>query len=268
MTVYRLRIGSGALWPTNEPAGLSAVVYRPFSTKASTDGDRGTGDFPSKTGGSEGWDGSEYDDANFTIATDATAPVSPSSVGRITYPVGLAANTEPAVVQTQSFAASTLSEMYVLAFLRLGPTYWVGSTRNKLYFHRTDRETSRPEPFLALNDNGDGTFTLAVNFQGTPDNGAGFFDATGIGAEMEADTWYQIETYLVLNSANEVADGIFRCWVNGTLVIERTDVEYRNDTDPLYWSTLHVAPTFGGSSGAANDTEFYFDLDHIYVKGA
>ena len=223
-------------------------------------------------GGSEGWDGTEYAFGTFTIIEDLSAPTS-DSVARIRYPVGQEAGTGPVRAQTQGFASYVhgdlrLTELYVESYLKLGPTYHADGVHNKLYFFRTNRgSTPRPEPYIALMGNGDGTFNLRVDFQDTPDAGYGEWPATGLGQLIVVDTWYKLETYLKLNSTQGAKDGIFRQWINGELVIERTDVEYRQDSDALYWHTVHMSPTFGGTNGEDNPIQFDFFLDHMTVRG-
>ena len=246
----------------NEPAGFTAIVERPFNSKAADNNDRGTGEFPNKEGGSEGWDGFEFGETNLTIVAGSD-PLSPGSAMRFNYPVGLAANNGPGVAQTLGLGSPT--NLYVRTALRLGPDYYVGSVSNKLYFHRMSG-SPRGEPFLALHPNGDGTFRLAANFQGTPDNGLGFFFASAPANALERETWYVIETVLIMNSAEGVADGIFRVYLDGELVLERTDVSYITTSGARSWDTLHVSPTYGGD-GVPNAALFYFDLGHAYVSG-
>lgn len=247
----------------NEPAGFTAIVERPFNSKAADNNDRGTGEFPNKEGGSEGWDGFEFQETNLSIVTGSD-PLSPGSAMRFTYPVGLAANNGPGVAQTLGLGGRT--DLYVRTALRLGPTYYAGGVSNKLYFHRMSG-SPRGEPFIALHANDDGTFRLAANFQGTPDNGLGFFFAAAPANALVREQWYVIETLLIMNSAQGVADGVFRVWVDGDLVIERTNVSYITTSGAQSWDTIHVSPTFGGS-GVPNDVSFFFDLGHMYVSGS
>jgi hypothetical protein len=251
---------------SSEPAGFTAIVDRPFNSKASGSGDRGTGSFPNKTGGSEGWDDFESREPNLTIVA-GTDPLSPGSAMRITYPVGLAVANGPGVTQTLDFTTPP-SELYVRTAIMLGPTYFTNGVSNKLYFHRMTG-SPRGEPFLALFPGTlPGTFRLAANFQGTPDNPLGWFDATGKATAIERQRWYVIETHLVMNSAVGVKDGTFRVWLNGQLVLQRTDVEFNPAGGTGKWGTLHVSPTFGGGGGlSVNPTQFYWDLGHAYVSG-
>ena len=256
-------------------SGFNNIVNRAFNSRATSGSDPRcpAGALPDCTGNSEGWDNIEGTKSNQAIATQSAAPVSPSNVMRVTYPVGQTQNTSPTVFQTQPFTGSahgsrTDLSLYTRSGIVLGPDYWVGNVNNKLFFHRSKQLTTKFEPFLGLANNGSGGFKLGVNFQGTPDNVLGFFYATAgtVGALMLPEVGYRIETYLAQNSAFGVADGVFRCWVDGELCIERTNVEYRQDSTTRYWDTLHVSPTFGGSS-APNPTEFYWDMDDMSVWG-
>ena len=81
------------------------------------------------------------------------------------------------------------------------------------------------------------------------------------------DRRYELRTYLKVNSAQGEKDGIFRQWVDGVLVLERLDVEYRVDSDALYWDSIHMSPTYGGTNREDNPIQFDFFLDHLTVRG-
>ena len=258
--------------------GYSLIVRRAFSSKAASDADRGTGSFPSMTGGSEGWDGSEYRQGNLSVANDVLDDASPGGVMRFTFPAGLPANQGPGIAQTQGFHSAVHgnradTKLYTRSVYILGPTYWTGpSNGNKIHFHRSNEQGTRSkfEPYLVLLRNGSGGFRIGVNFQGSQDNTLGFFwSSTAPGNNLRPATRYVIETQLVMNSAYGVADGIFRCWINGTLVLQRTNVRYlRDNLGGWVWNNLHVSPTFGGDRGAPNPATFYMDLGDSEVWGS
>lgn len=259
--------GAGSFGFDPASNGLANIVNRGFLTKAANDADRGTGSFPDKVGGSEGWDGQEWNKVNVSIATDANEPDGKSL--RWNYPVGLTAGSGPGIVQTQSFGAAVHGsrrdrELYVRGSFRLGPTYYVGSIRNKFYFHRTNQVGSnKGEPYVGFGPAGS-HFYLYVNFQGTPDNNLPLSGGNGLeransgtlGASLSGDTRYWLETYVTMNSAYGVADGIFRAWVNGELCIERTNCQIRPDASTYYWDQLHCSPTYSGTGGPANTISF------------
>lgn len=239
--------------PTSiEPAGFTPIVSRPFHTKAASDGDRGVGAFPTPVGGSEGWDGIEFRYPNLTIVDDRM---------QVMYPQGQAPGAAPGTAQTQYLGGPR--DLYTRTKLILGPTYWAGGVANKLWFAKA---LKGPEVFLALlGVVGDPTrFALAANFQGTPDNGLGWFPASG--PKLERGVVYEIETLLLMSSGPDVADGVFKCAVDGQIVIERHDVRYYKAGDDPRWATYHLSPTFGGA-GVTNPTPFWMAVDDVYVSG-
>ena len=264
-------------------ASMTNVVNRRWNTKASTNLDRGTGSFPDKTGGSEGWDGSEYNQTNLTVQANEFSTLFPGAGLRIRYPAGLGANTGPGVAQTLGFNTAThgslsLTELYVRVPCKLGATYHVESASNKLFFHRSTENggsNNRFEPFLCFFDTPEGgnTFMIAVNFQGTPDNNAGpnggpYYSSLGTpGRTLAVDTEFLIETYLKRNSAYGVADGIFRLWIDGVLCIERLDVQYLDSATLQTWAAIHVSATYGGVTGGTNPTQMDVYLGKLHIWG-
>lgn len=254
-------------------AGLTNVVNRPFDSKASSDADRGVGSFPNKTTGSEGWDGSEWNRANLTIEVESGGLLSSPNVMRFRHPAGLSAGSSPGVAQTQSFTGAVHGSrrdtiLYVRNSFKLGPTYLVGSVRNKYYFHRMSQfgGASRVEPYLGFGNAGGGRFRIYVNFQGCADSVLGHIDTTvAPGNALNVDEWYGLEVYLERNSAFGVADGIFRLWVNGVLCIERLDVQYLPSATLQYWDVVHCAPVYNGTGGPSNPTQYDLFSDGFVV---
>lgn len=237
-----------------EPADFTTIVYRPFNTKAANDSDRGTGPFPTPVGGSEGWDGCESRYPNLMIVGGSM---------RTIYEASQSPGSAPGTAQTQYLGGPR--DLYTRTKLLLGPAYWVGGVANKLFFHKA---LSGPEVFLALHATGDpDLFTLAANFQGTPDNAAGpaggWFFASG--APLRRNVLYTLETLLVMGSAPGAKDGVFKCAVNGEVVIDRSDVCYYKAGDDPRWAMYHLNSTLG--SAIPNPAGFFMDIDDVYVSG-
>jgi hypothetical protein len=274
--------GTALVWGFDPAAnGLEAVVYRHFNSRAANGSDRGTGNFPSKVGGSEGWDAppDEVSGTNISLVDDQSDMLmSPPNAMRIRYPVGHPPNNGPGVVQTQGFDAAVHGskqyvELYTRTGFKLGANYHIGTVGNKFFFHRTkEKNNRRSEPFMAFLNSGGGLFKIGVNFQGTKDNGLGFFFGSGIGAALDVSIPYRLETYLKYNSDVDTADGVFRAWIDGTLIIERTNVNYYQVVELVYlpWSVFHVSPTFGNDQapgGPNNQSEFDIFIDAVLIWG-
>lgn len=127
------------------------------------------------------------------------------------------------------------------------------------------------EPILAIVGQ-PGSIAMIINMQGTPDNTRGNLQSnlnsssTDI-RNLRLDTWYQVEAQLVMNSAYDRADGVFRLWLSGTQVMEYTDIRYMRDAWTRWiWGNVHIAPTWGGQGGTLTRT-WYWYLDNMYISG-
>ena len=74
---------------------------------------------------------------------------------------------------------------------------------------------------------------------------------------LENNRWYCIEQYVRLNHP-ERADGILRGWVDGQLVLEKTDLRFRA-VDTLRVQAVWVNIYLGGSWTAERDHHLYLD---------
>lgn len=265
----------------NEPAGMVAIVERPFLTKAASGADRGTGSFPARTGGSEGWDGVESSYSLLSIVADATAPVSPAGVMRFSYPAQtVAAGTtfSPGVTQTQGFASAVhgslrYRRLYARFWFKLGAGFQNHTTGTKLMFFRSSEiNGAKFEPIIAIQGQA-GSARLVFNLQGTQDNARGTLlpnlnTTLGDISSMRADTWYRVEVLLQMNSAYGVADGVLRGWLDGVEFFALRDVRFlRDGVNPYVWDNVHVSPTWGGQGGTITAGWSWY-LDHLYVSGA
>jgi hypothetical protein len=72
--------------------------------------------------------------------------------------------------------------------------------------------------------------------------------------------------YFKLNDPG-VPNGIGQLWVDGQLVTDARDVQFRGADRPnSRWWIFHWNPIFGGG-GASPPAEQYLDFDHVYVSG-
>lgn len=274
--------------PHNEPAGFTALVERPFNTMATSGADRGTGNFPNKVGGAEGWDGAESAYPLITIQNDPTAPNptgGPTNVQRHQFTAGtVPAGTtlSPGVTQTQGFTGSAhggkqFKKMYVRLYWRTSSNWQPHPAGTSIEFFRSnDTPGGKFEPILAI-AGGAPPLRMIVNLQGTQDNarnGTGVMTANTAQApstevdNLVAGKWYKIEVLLHMNSAFNVADGILRIWLDGVMVMNYTDIRYLRDGNNAYfWDTVHQVAKWGGQAGTLNQTQYVF-YDHVYVSGA
>ena len=74
---------------------------------------------------------------------------------------------------------------------------------------------------------------------------------------LENNRWYAIEQYVKLNTPGR-NDGVFRAWVDGRSVLERTKVRYRNTPD-LKIESIWLNVYYGGTAVPPKDMAMYID---------
>lgn len=307
--------------------GFINVINRDYLTKASSGSDRGSsGRFPDRLGGSEGYDApgsnGEVSDADFSIS---------GGVASIRFAVGQTANNGPCNILTQSFAGSAYNQAATQQVAHPGPYaatsyylrrkgYQLSSGANcgvpgmkMLFIDGKNVGGKAMQPYIPIYDNGNGTFILGVNFQGTPDNSRSWTGDSGVvvgqvtagsqssvvkaaagtpGAAIAADdTAYNIEILLQMNTVytnpvlnrnagtpnprsdagfdtpadtGAAGDGVFKLWVNGTLCVHVTTVNYMASNAAGHtFIGFRWNPTYGFGTGpsGANATEFFTRVD-------
>lgn len=87
------------------------------------------------------------------------------------------------------------------------------------------------------------------------------------GAPIQVGKWHQYEAHFVTNTVGQ-DDGVLRFYVDGVLMMEHTDVRYRNATHPRGFFLRHYNPVFNGNpSGAPTKTENTFlQLSDVYMS--
>jgi hypothetical protein len=77
------------------------------------------------------------------------------------------------------------------------------------------------------------------------------------GGFLENNRWYSVEQYLKLNTPGE-KDGIFRAWVDGRLVFEKSDIRFRNISklkiEQIWMNVYH-----GGTRPSPYDQHMFID---------
>ncbi len=268
----------------HEPADFAPIVGRRFDSKGSGTNGRGSGSLPFRAGGSEGWDDVEERYRNITLASDASAPLSPPGILRMLYPPGAfpAGSTySPGVAQTMGFVGPTYGprryrKLYLRTAFRVSAN-WQGhpTQTNKLIFVRANG-VIHMEPIIRLRGVGSGPLILNVDLQGSPrdrrtDTG-GLNPNTPAAARsgafnIERGRWQVLEAIFEVGRSG-AANGKLRMWLNGVLTHDYSNIEFEPDPAVMnYWEQIHVAPTWGGQGGRINQL-MWLDFDDVYASGA
>jgi hypothetical protein len=82
--------------------------------------------------------------------------------------------------------------------------------------------------------------------------------------------WYKMETWLVLNSAVDAADGVMQVWIDDQSVLDRSDVAWRSTTRGVPngdgWQSMWFGGNYSGAvfGGPSQPVDRY--IDDIYLS--
>lgn len=118
--------------------------------------------------------------------------------------------------------------------------------------------------WAAVNGN---TFVIAkqgTSTQNTANAGPTGFAWSDIHGNPSDGNWHQIECYIKMDT--DQTDGIGRCWIDGTLCIDRTDLDYSNGNtqDRLGWTHIRL-PSNQTTVANGASSPMYLDIDDIEI---
>lgn len=221
-----------------------------------------------------GW--ADGDRANFSIAPDPTAQVSPN-VGVCRFPVGAYATGQSLIPMqaVYTFPPKT-RDAYVRFSFKPSDAFQCHVTEGNKIFYLTQQLV-----FLMRGQANSTTAPLIFgidqqsNYLGTrryewssPDNQV---KPTSAQAALVRGAWSNVEVYVRGNDPG-MANGEIHAWVNGTKVLQFTGRAFLDLRDADWFGTpgtlsnLRWEPVWGGSGGTITK-EFFEYMDYIYVSG-
>ena len=233
-------------WP-NEPAGFTTLTDWALDQSPPTSGDV-------SIPGSNGWKinynvepGSRLG-GWVTLASDSSAPFSPSNVYDFVYPAGMPEGSAPSTVYYTGFSKS---EVYAGFWWKPSSPFDTGPAGNKLAFLFNGGGGSGGQQFIILKP--DGLLHVLPEYVGdvrwrTPNVNA---------TRVTLGVWHRVEWY------SNVATGVLKWWLDGVLQGSYTDVVNTHPFDMFQFS-----PTFGGCCSArkAETDHYWFDHAHISAR--
>jgi uncharacterized protein YjdB len=233
---------------SNEPTGLTAISDRPFNSTTST-----------YTAGEDGW----WDNDNgggMTIVQDATAPKSPSSVGRMNYPAGFSGGNSPGSVERQV----NVTTLYVATWVKFSSNWQSHpSGVNKilhLWINGANRLVITAAGYVS-----DGPLTARISLQGISaggnnSDGSGTYESN---AQFIRGQWHKIEVIAVANTSG-AANGSVKLYIDGVLATSCSGIAFVSGS--ANWDLAMWSPTWGGAGATVAATQ-YMEMDHIYLSG-
>lgn len=244
----------------NEPPGLTQVTDRAFDSKAATTSDRI---------GSEGWDPIEAARPNFSIIFDGTALLSPTKVGQMFYPAGMAGGVAPATAQIAWSKNLGYTVMYQRFAMRLSSNFQAHRSSTNKIFHLWKGPlggASSNNVFYSAEGAGTGHLFLNIRLQGSnvPDARPRLPPNAGANAELVRGKWQMVEVYVQINTPGK-ADGIIKAWVDGVLTHNYSDVALNANGGEAF-DQLQFSPTWGGTGDVVIANQYLW-VDHSYLAG-
>jgi hypothetical protein len=196
-------------------------------------------------------------DNSLSIAQDASAPKSPSSVIRATYPTGFSGGSSPGHAGTIHSGARVL---YISYWGKLSANFsgHLTGVNKQLY-----EWANGASPFyFELSGVGSGTLTPEIVLQGTPTDGV-YAPNLVTGAKVTRGQWFHVEIVLTGNTSG-TRNGAVDWWLDGVKVGSRTGLQFTSATTS--WNTFEFRPVWGGVGGIVPST-MTVDWDDLYISG-
>jgi hypothetical protein len=229
-----------------EPTGMTLIDQRPFNSLQENASPH-----------SPAWD----TDNSLSIVQDPTAPKSPSSVLRATFPTGFTGGGA-----SSGHAGVPFGGGYRVLYI----SYWAKYSAN-WYGHETGINKHvyawadgyppfvmeaegvgtgalRPRPALQRMIKGDGMYTNNL----VP------------AAVIPRGVWFHIEIVLNGNTSG-TANGSMDWWLDGVHVGSVSGLQYTSGTTA--WNVFEIYPVWGGVGTRTVPATMTFDWDHVYLSG-
>jgi len=255
--------GGSAAYP-NEPAGFQPFAEHRLACEP-LDTCQVMGTWTHEVGG---WT------ENWSIASDPNTPEGSNSTGQTLFPTGQSAGNAP--IQFDGWAAGGYAskfyqKLYLSMWIRvLGTNYEnqaVGTKMGFIGYGRDPDATAGNQAFFILI--GTGSQAVGSAFE------LGFWQQGHVSRElspnvdasliMTVGAWHHWEALLELNSVGS-ANGVFKWWVDGTQIMNHSDVVYRTAADGFGFYNYRWNPTWGGIGGTKTRDD-YIRTYHIYLSG-
>jgi len=200
-----------------------------------------------------GWDLIWNPVGNGTIASNATAPFSGTSVFQVKYPAGFTGGSAPA---TQVFGLGGARNVFVGTWWKASAE-WQGhaSAVNKIQFLFP---VAGGDLYMTAYGAPGGPYELRVNLQFTSGDTRSWLRPNVGPGNVSLGDWHRIEWLVETNSAGT---GVIKWWMDGVLVGDYRDVTFPSGGLAEY----KLSPTWGGMGDTKQQTD-YFWFGHVRIS--
>lgn len=239
-------------WRSNEPGGLSQLTEKEFNTLSELETATDPSWYLTSTTG------------NKSIASDSLAIISRPNILRHNYPPGFAGGSSGTSAGYTN--AAGVDEIYISLAVKWDANWEDHPTgTNKVFFVTSDTFGGGGDPVF-LNYNTQTASPRLILYT----QGPGMVGPLARIQEVNPvpGQWHIVEVYLKTNTADGVADGLAKLWMDGTLSTDLSNVEFWTGVGPDgKFNNVKLEPTWGGGGGTVV-SGFNLDHDQIYISGA
>jgi hypothetical protein len=225
------------------------------------------------------YDVNTYDGVQVSLSSDVAHSGSKSI--KITYP------NDEAGVELKPAAFPSTKSLYIRKYEYFGPGWegnWPVGLKTSRYFTRPDFNTGADGSAYAYmseklvwqtyqgssSDQYARGLCMAVYNQ---DIEATYPSSTLFGNNLpyiRTGHWYKMETWLVLNSAVDAADGVMQVWIDDKLVLDRKDVVWRSSSrgvpNGTGWQSMWFGGNYSGAVFGPPNTAVNRYIDDLYLS--
>jgi uncharacterized protein YjdB len=225
----------------NEPAGMTLIDERPFNSLT---------EHPA-------WD----TDSNLSIVQDATAPISPSNVIRVTFPAGFHSGTAPAHT---GVAFSGYKTIYIRFAVKLSLNWQGEDSGFCKYFYAWINGSG--DFFFASNGVGSAPlqpYSMLQSVVTFPSGNGNWGPDLVPSARIIRGQWQTYEFVLVGNSAG-TADGSVDTYLDGVHITHVGGIQWTSGAGK--WDTFEFRPIWGGTGSTLVQSTQTMDMDDVYIS--
>ena len=225
------------------------------------------------------FDVKSYDGVQVGLSSDVAHSGTKSI--KITYP------NDEAGVELKPAAFSSTRSLYTRKYEYFGPGWegnWPVGLKTGRYFTRSDFGTgtdgsayaymSEKLAWQGYDGNANDQYARGLNMAiYNQDIEATYPSSTLFGNNLpylRTGHWYKMETWMVLNSAVDVADGVLQIWIDDELVLNRTNVVWRSTArgvpNGTGWQSMWFGGNYSGASFGPPGTALNRYIDDLYVS--
>jgi hypothetical protein len=226
---------------SNEPSGMSVIADRAFNSLSESP-----------------WD----TDAILSIVQDPTAPKSPSSVIRVTFPGGFAGGSSNGHTGRQWSGGQRI--LYVSYWMKYSSNWWGHNTGINKQAYAWVNEGGGYTPFVMEAEGfGSGPLKPRPILQRMIVGDGNYEPNLVPTATIPRGQWFHIEIVLTGNTSG-TANGAMDIYLDGVHVTNAGGLQWTNGTTA--WNIFELYPVWGGIGDTVPAT-MTADWDHVYLSG-